>query len=48
MQEDDSWILIEELQDDLVLADRLSQLRMDDEIYRAEAKDGFISKILDL
>jgi hypothetical protein len=48
MQEDESWTLIEELQDDLALAGRIQDLRKDGSIYRAEQKDGFLSKILDI
>ncbi len=47
MEEDDSWALIEECLDDLVLADRLIMLRQDGKTYRAEQREGNFSLILD-
>lgn len=43
---EESWELVEEMQDDLALAQRLSELRLDGLDYRAEKKDSFGSKIL--
>lgn len=43
----ESWELVEELHDDLALAQRLSDLRLDGNTYRAEAKDAFGSRILE-
>ena len=43
---DESWELIEELQDDLALAQRISDLRADGSEYRAEKVDGSFSSIL--
>ena len=44
---EESWKLVEECEDDLVLADRLLQLRKDGKEYRAEKRDGFFATILD-
>jgi hypothetical protein len=46
-QSEEQWVLIEECEDDLVLADRLLQLRKDGKEYRAEKRDGFFATILD-
>jgi hypothetical protein len=43
---DESWELVEELQDDLALAQRLADLRGDGLEYRAEKRDGATSSIL--
>ena len=43
---EESWELVEEMQDDLALAQRLSELRLDGLDYRAEKKDSFGSQIL--
>lgn len=43
-----NWQLIEEMQDDLALAQRLLDLRKDGSEYRAEKKDGSVSSILDV
>jgi hypothetical protein len=43
----DAWELVEELQDDLALAQRLSELRADGQEYRAEAKTFSGSRILE-
>lgn len=45
---DDSWFLIEEMEDDLVLADRMLQLRQDGSEYRAEQRNGHNAQILDV
>lgn len=42
----DAWELVEELQDDLALAQRLSELRQDGNEYRAEKRDDFGATIL--
>lgn len=44
---EESWELVEEMQDDLALAQRLSDLRLDGSEYRAEKKDSFGSQILE-
>ena len=44
--EDESYQLIEEMQDDLALAQRLIDLRMDGSEYRAEKKEGSVSTVL--
>lgn len=44
----DSWELVEELQDDLALAQRLNELRQDGGEYRAEKRDGCFSSILEV
>jgi len=41
-----NWKLIEEMEDDLVLADRLIQLRQDGNEYRAEKREGGFSSVL--
>lgn len=43
---DDSWELVEELSDDLALAGRLEELRLDGNEYRAENFQGFSSSVL--
>ena len=45
--EDESYQLIEEMQDDLALAQRLLDLRKDGSEYRAEDKNELGSQILD-
>ena len=42
----DSWELVEEMQDDLALAQRLSELRLDGSEYRAEKRDGGFAAVL--
>jgi len=44
----DSWELIEEMQDDLALAQRINELRQDGGEYRAEKRDGGFSSILEV
>jgi hypothetical protein len=44
--EDNSWELIEEMQDDLALAQRLIELRQDGNEYRAEKRDGGFATVL--
>ena len=46
--DDESWALIEEMEDDLALAVRLLQLRQDGQTYRAEQRNGAMAKILDV
>ena len=46
--ENESWELVEAMEDDLALAQRLIDLRMDGSEYRAEKKEGSTSTILDL
>jgi hypothetical protein len=43
----DGWELVEELQDDLALAQRLSDLRSDGKEYRAEKRDGGFASVLE-
>lgn len=43
----ESWELVEELQDDLALAQRLSELRLDGSEYRAEKRDGGFATVLE-
>lgn len=43
----DSWELVEEMQDDLALAQRLNELRQDGGEYRAEKRSGGFSSILE-
>lgn len=43
----DSWELVEEMSDDLALAQRLSELRADGEEYRAEKRDGGFATVLE-
>ena len=42
-----NWQLIEEMEDDLALADRLIQLRQDGNEYRAEKRDGGFASVLE-
>lgn len=42
-----SWELVEELSDDLVLAQRLNELRTDGGEYRAEKRDGGFATVLE-
>ena len=44
----ETWELVEEMQDDLALAQRLSELRLDGETYQAEKKDGGFSTVLEV
>ena len=46
--ENNSWVLIEELSDDLVLADRINQLRQDGGEYRAEKREGGFASVLEV
>lgn len=46
--QDENWLLVEEMQDDLALAQRLIDLRKDGFEYRAEKKTENGSCILDL
>lgn len=46
MVNESSWELVEELQDDLALAQRLSDLRSDGQEYRAEKRIESQSEIL--
>jgi hypothetical protein len=45
---DEEWTLIEECMDDLVLADRMIQLRSDGGEYKAEERDGNSARELNL
>lgn len=45
--DEQSWQLIEEMEDDLALAGRLIDLRVDGNEYRAEKRDGTMSEILE-
>jgi hypothetical protein len=42
------WELVEQMEDDLALAQRLIDLRMDGSEYRAEVREGSCSMILDV
>lgn len=43
-----SWMLIDELSDDLALAQRMSELREDGGEYRAEKRDGGFATVLEV
>jgi hypothetical protein len=43
---DESWELVEEMQDDLALAQRLEDLRNDGNQYRAEKRTGGFASVL--
>lgn len=43
----DAWELVEEMQDDLALAQRLIDLRQDGLEYRAEKRDGSFATVLE-
>lgn len=44
--DDENWQLVEEMEDDLALAQRMIDLRQDGNEYRAEKRDGAFSSIL--
>lgn len=44
----ESWELVEELQDDLALAQRINELRQDGGEYRAEKRSGGFSSVLEV
>lgn len=44
--DEQNWEFIEEMQDDLALAQRLIDLRQDGNEYRAEKRDGCFSSVL--
>jgi hypothetical protein len=44
----DSWEIVEEMEDDLALAQRLIELRQDGNIYRAEKRTGGFSSVLEV
>ncbi len=46
VDENEYWTLVEEMQDDLALAQRLLELRQDGNQYRAEKRDGGFSSVL--
>ncbi len=46
--ENESWELVESMEDDLALAQKLIDLRMDGSEYRAEKREGSTSMILDV
>jgi hypothetical protein len=46
--DNESWELVESMEDDLALAQRLIDLRIDGSEYRAEKKEGSTSTILEL
>ena len=46
--ENNSWQLIEEMQDDLALAQRIGELRQDGGEYRAEKRDGGFASVLEV
>jgi hypothetical protein len=43
---EESWQLVEELDEELNLSQRLSQLRQDESEYRAEKNDGGFATVL--
>ena len=43
-----SWELIEEVEDELNLSNRINELRQDSEDYRAEKRDGGFSSVLEV
>jgi hypothetical protein len=45
---DESWQIIEELEDDLALAQRLEDLRNDGNQYRAEKRTGGFASVLEV
>ncbi len=44
----DSWEMVEEMEDDLALAQRLIELRQDGNTYRAEKRTGGFSSVLEV
>lgn len=46
VDENEYWTLVEEMQDDLTLAQRLLELRQDGNEYIAEKRDGYFSSVL--
>ena len=45
---EDSWEIVEEMQDDIALAQRLNELRQDGEEYRAEKRNGGFASVLEV
>ena len=45
---EDSWQLVEEMTDDLALAQRMIELRQDGNEYRAEKRNGGFASILEV
>lgn len=45
---DNSWELVEEMQDDLALAQRINELRQDGGEYRAEKRNGGFASVLEV
>ena len=43
----DSWEYVEEMEDDLALAARMIELRLDGKEYRAEKRDGGFATVLE-
>lgn len=48
VDENEYWILVEEMSDDLALAARITELRQDGHEYIAEKRDGCFSSILEV
>lgn len=48
IDQNEYWTLVDELSDDLALAQRMMELRQDGEEYRAEKKDGCFHSILEV
>jgi len=44
----ESWELVEEMQDDLALAQRINELRQDGGEYRSEKRSGGFSSVLEV
>jgi len=45
---DESWQIVEEMQNDLTLVQRLSELRQDGNEYRAEKRIGGFATVLEV
>jgi hypothetical protein len=46
--DESSWEFVEEMTDDLALAQRMIELRQDGNQYRAEKRDGGFSSVLEV
>lgn len=46
--DDENWEFVEEMEDDLALAQRMIDLRLDGEEYKAEKRDGGFASVLEV
>lgn len=48
VDQNEYWTLVEEMQDDLALVQRIAELRLDGSEYVAEKRDGCFSSVLEV